>query len=231
MPTVLAELKAKLLGSDCRLSIAEACQFVRVGLAGEAIDTNDRFHHLFFNEFVPLVAIASGIDECAEIIFSAAGHGVDATLLLGDDRRSQMVEMTAAVDGQQEALQMEHLERYGHAPVTTKILATGKRNTKDRHIAETDAEWASVDEHREETSRLIADALDKKKRKAVSRQHYNDAWLGIVVPNFPPRDYRRGRFDPLCVKLLSEPAAYAPFSRVFVVSTVGDYIFDSQTLT
>jgi hypothetical protein len=161
------------------------------------------------------------------IVFTASGPGVDATLMSGASTPPRMVELTAAIDGQQEALRMEHLKKYGHAPVTGRIKATGIRNRKDRHIEHTEADWQCADQYNSELSDLMKRALLAKQQKARKRPHYQDAWLGIAIPNYPPTEYKKARLDPLCAGFLRDPAGFAPFSRVFIVSTVGDYVFDS----
>lgn len=224
----LGGLKAKLLEPRVEFSLPGARQYIENVLAFQDIDTRERFHKRFFFEFLPLVTIAESVaSPNARIIFSGSGPNIDAELLLDHTLPPRRVEMTAAIDGHQEALRMEHLAIYGHVPITERMTATGIRHRKDRHIQETHAEWRSAEESDNALGERIRQALQAKQQMAVHRPHYLDAWLGVVVPDYPPTEYKKRRFDPLCAKLFIDPAVFAPFSRVFVVSTVGDYIFDT----
>ena len=69
--------------------------------------------------------------------------------------------------------------------------------------------------------------FETARRRTRRPSHYAGAWLGIAIPNYPPTEYKEKRFDPLFTEFLADASSYEPFSRVFVVSTVGDYIFDS----
>lgn len=226
--TALSLLKARLLDGTAIFTIPEAKQYIADVLAFRDIDTEERFHNRFFHEFWPLVTISEAIGmPSTRIVFTASGPGVDATLMLGGGAPPRMVELTAAIDGQQEALRMEHLKKYGHAPVTGRINATGTRNRKDRHIEYAEADWQSADQYNNELFQLMKCALLAKQQKARKRPHYQDAWLGIAIPNYPPTEYKKARLDPLCAGFLHDPGSFAPFSRVFIVSTIGDYVFDS----
>jgi hypothetical protein len=225
-----ATLRAKILADAASFTIPEAKQYVADVLATRAADEDDRFHKLFFEEFWPLVTIAESIgDEQARMVFTGSGHGVDATLFLGLDRRSQMVELTAAIDGHQEALQDEHMKLYGSAPLTVKLTPTKNKNSKQRRIEETMADWLSADDYNNELLTRVKHVVAEKRERVTSRPHYRDAWLGVVIPNFPPKE-RKKRFTPMFAHYLSDVTVYEPFSRVFIVSTVGDYLFDSSSL-
>jgi hypothetical protein len=52
-----------------------------------------------------------------------------------------------------------------------------------------------------------------------------------VVINWPPEEIKKEFYDPLGLRLLTSTADYAPFGRVFLASTAGDYVFDSATMT
>lgn len=222
-------LRARLFGKSEMFTIQEACQYIHDVVAVRATMGDKPFQKRFFEEFWPLVTIAKFAgSQDTRIEYPGPNEAIDATLIFGGIR--QMVELTAAIDGQQEALRDEHLKLYRRAPVTAKIKATGKRNTKDRVIEDTPAEvWSSEQQQIDALARMT-EALLRKTAKASSRPLYRGAWLGIVIPNFPPTDHKSARYNGPSTCLLKEPTAHAPFSRVFVVSTVGDYIFDSDSL-
>jgi len=225
MTQSLQSLKARLLEGKAVFTIAEASQYIDDVLACGAIDTNDRFYRRFFYEFRPLVAIANAVGPPdIRIVFTASGERIDAIFDLGGNNAPRNVEMTTAVDGQREALMMEHLDVHGFAPVLGEIKATGTRAAGNRRI-----ECADVRAYKypDEISSRMEAALSAKKQKALSNPHYRGAWLGIAIPDFPPAPFKKSRLDPVCSRLLASPEAFVPFSRVFVVSVVGDYLFDS----
>lgn len=222
-------LRAKILAPAASFTIPEAKQYIEDVLTTGAADDDKLFHKRFFEEFWPLVTIAESLADVPERIeFTGSGGGVDAVILSGTDR-SQMIEFTGAIDGHQEALQDEHLELYGSAPLTVKITATKSKNSKQRRIDETMPDWQSADDSNDELLSRVKNVVAEKCAKAASRHHYKGAWLGVVIPNFPPKN-RKKRFTPMFTEFLRNRTVYEPFTRVFVVSTVGDYLFDSESL-
>jgi hypothetical protein len=76
--------------------------------------------------------------------------------------------------------------------------------------------------------RRIAD----KVRTVEARPLFEGAWLGIVLEDYPTsKAKKKTLLDPICANVLGDPAAYAPFSRVFCLTPDGQYVFDSKTLT
>lgn len=228
MSDPLTSLKAKLFAPEAIFSIAEAKRYIEEVQSFAAIDTREPFHKRFFHEFWPLVTIAETVGSPdMRIIFTGSGAGADGCLEFGSNGPRQMVELTVAFDGYQEALRMEHLDLYGDAPATGRIVATGSRNR--RQIERSQIECEPTGQFDRELAERMKDALQAKRDKARARPHYQNAWLGIVIQDYPPTAYKKRRFDPLCIDLVSDQRGFAPFARVFVVSAVGDYIFDSQT--
>lgn len=225
------DLEAQLLVNDCAFSLPQAQTYIADVLAARSNRTGTRFHKRFFYEFVPLVAIAQHIAEPGiTIIFNGASHDLDGRIVFADGRDDQRVELTAAIDGQNEAVRMELLAERGHAPAVGPIEYTGTKARCDRKFGPNVTIWRDASETARDRFSLVAKALDAKRAKASTRLNYRAAWLGIVLDNYPPTRFKKPRYDPLCTELLSNPASYAPFDRVFIVSNVGDYIFDSASL-
>ncbi|MEK9138619.1 MAG: hypothetical protein AAB393_15965 [Bacteroidota bacterium] len=225
-----AILRARLLASATSFTMHEAKQYIDDVLKTGAADDDKRFHKRFSEEFWPLVTVADSLADTRILVeFAGSGSSIDATLVFDSDRLPQQIELTAAIDGHQEALQDEHMEIYGSAPLTVKIAATKNKNSKQQRIEETMPDWQSADDFNNELLSRVKSVVAEKCAKAVSRAYYKGAWLGVVIPNFPPKE-RKKRFTPMFTDFLSNSSVYEPFSRVFVVSTVGDYFFDTESL-
>ena len=222
----------RLIRPDRGLTIAEAKKIVDDVYNGRRlIDTQDRFHNTFFYEICPLLLIAEHVgNNETRIGFMGAKSRFDGLLLLGKKGKKQKVELTAAIDGQNDALQMELLKKRGHAPAFQKIKSTGTR--RNREFGKNTTNMIRSDEYNQKTLiPLLKDALARKIKKAKRNQDYADAWLGIgfddgICP-LSGREKKK-RFDPLCRQVLGNvPERYAPFSRVFFVGISRKYFFDS----
>lgn len=210
-------------------TIEEAEAITRGILSGPPVDTRDRLHNAFFHEFWPLTLISRHVGALT-FTFSGLGPDIDGELHLPSGAK-QFVEMTAAVDGQDESLRMEMLRQFGRAPAFGKIEATGTKN-RGRKFSENDNHGGLASEHDDGVLfPLMRDKLKAKQLKAKSRPHYSTAWLGIVFVDHPPDlEYRQRRFDPLAKRVLD--LGYSPFSRAFCVGRCwGNYLFDSATIT
>lgn len=227
----VADLEAQLLVDGCTFSLPQAQKYIADVLATCSTRTGTRFHKRFFYEFVPLVTIAGHLAEPSiTIVFDGAGHDLDGRIVFADGRDDQRVELTAAIDGQNEALRMELLAERGHAPAVGPIEYTGAKARGDRKFGPNETIVRDASETARDRFSLVAKALGAKRAKASTRPNYRAAWLGIVIDNYPPTEFKKPRYDPLCAELLSDSTSYAPFNRVFVISNVGDYIFDSASL-
>jgi hypothetical protein len=103
-------LKQRLLRPGHEFTIEEAREVVNHLYEYYCIDTQDRFPNLFFHEICPLLLIAEHVaNELTRIVFTVENARFDGAIILGDERRTQKVEMTAAIDGHQDALRMELL--------------------------------------------------------------------------------------------------------------------------
>ena len=71
------------------------------------------------------------------IVFSGANSRFDG-LILFDKGRKQRVELTAAIDGHDEAVRMELLAKRGDAPAFQKIEASGSKRNRTFGPNETD---------------------------------------------------------------------------------------------
>ena len=194
------------------------------------IDTDDRFHNTFFYEICPLLVIAEHVaDENALISFTGTQSQFDGLIVFGDPRRAQRIELTAAIDGWNAALQMELLAKQGHAPAFQKIQATGTRRNRLFGHNQTEA-IRSEDYDRGTLLPLLEKALTHKANKTRTNHQYVGAWLGIVFDDWicPLADRKKGRFDPICRDVLGGRAElYSPFDRVFFVGVSRRYLFDS----
>lgn len=192
------------------------------------IDIAERFHNFFFYEACPLVSIAEKLNGSIDgIAFTGQKERYDGLFLIGG--KSQKIECVAAIDGQNEALIMEHLQLYGRAPANLKIHATGTKNHRkiDEHNAIARDREADLES---ELLPLLAQALRSKIEKSKTNPNYCEAWLSIVFDDWlvPAAEQKKQSFDPLCKKVLKlDPTGNRPFERVFFVGMSRQYIFDS----
>lgn len=232
MTNTLPILKAEILKGTRSSTLAQAKQYIDAVLAFQSKEPDAVFHKRFFHEFIPLTTIAEHVgDTETKVCFSGAGHGIDGCLTLNHGQSIRRVELTAATDGHNEALRMELLAECGYAPATGKIPHTGNKNRDDREFGPSEVMEGRSDLKADQVLSLVAKALADKQKKALTRPHYADAWLGISIENYPPGGaLKRKHYDHLFSRLLSNRESFRPFSRVFVVSTVGDYLFDSALI-
>ena len=169
-----------LLKAGREFTVAEAKTIVNSIYDNCCIDTESRFHNSFFHEICPLLLIAEHIaDEAVRIVFSEANSRFDGLILFNEGRK-QRVELTAAIDGHDEALRMELLEKRGHAPAFQKIAARGSRRNRTFGPNETDGiRMAEYD--RGTLLPLLEKALAQKVNRARANQLYSGAWLGVVL--------------------------------------------------
>ncbi len=232
---------------ECAKRINEICAVGRTFTVDEAestvefiydccrIDLHDRFHNLFFYEVSPLVSIARYVSaDISGLEFTGERSRFDGLIRFNNEKESQKIELTAAIDGRNDALQMELLERQGHAPAFRKIQATGnKRNREFPAEANQSVARRAIDYDRFTLLPLLQSALEKKIQKARANHDYCDAWLGIVFDDYccPDVEAKPMRFDPLGRHILRNGSrAHAPFSRVFLVGVSRKYLFDSKSL-
>jgi hypothetical protein len=230
MPNECTSQKDELLNYDRKFTIAEAKGIVDYIYYRCCIDTQDRFHNIFFHEICPLLLIAEHVGgEATRIVFLGANARFDGLLLL-ERGSKQKVELTAAIDGHHDALRMELLARRGYAPAFQKIQASGSKRNRTFGPNETDAGRADEYDHGTLLP-LLRNAIALKITKGETNQSYSGAWLGVVFDDWVcplGKTEKKKRFDPLCRLLLGDSAdRYAPFSRIFVVGISRQYLFDS----
>lgn len=231
-------LKDKLLQHGNEFTVAGAKEIVNELYDHYRIDTKDPFHNFFFYEMCPLVLIAEHVDsKKARLVFMGALSRFDGLIILGDERKTQKVELTAAIDGHNDSLQMELLGERGQTPAFQKIQATGTK--RNREFGKNELTAIRSEQYIQETLfPLLENALALKKEKAKKNQYYTGAWLGIVfddriIPlfenkNMPLFERKKERFDPVCRQVLgNNPGRHIPFSRVFCVGLSRQYLFDS----
>jgi Transposase, Mutator family len=230
---VHAHLRQRLLTPGEEFTLEEAAQVVNHLYEHNCIDTQHRFHNLFFHEICPLLLIAERVgDKTTRIIFAVENDRFDGVIILGDARRTQQVEMTAAIDGYQDALRMELLAARGRAPAFQEIRASGTKKNQNFDEDEDLREAIVSEEYDQKTLRpLLEKALKLKVEKAKTNVNYRGAWLGIVFDDriAPLNHKKKRRFDPVCEQVLAgESGQYHPFSRVFFVGISRKYLFDSR---
>lgn len=229
MSHLLGDLKNELLAKNKIFSIGEANSVVNSICNECVIDTLDRFHGSFFYEIRPLLTIANKLgDEVSSIQFTGAQSGFDG-LLFGRNKEKQKVEMTAAIDGYNDSLQMELLAKQGRAPAFQKIDAKGTK--RNRQFGKNESNAFTADDYYQALRLLFEEAIRRKTSKATTNADYRDAWLGIVFDDLIllKSDRNKTRLDHLCSLMLDNSRRnYAPFSRVFFVGANWAYVFDSD---
>lgn len=230
MPNECTDQKDELRKPGREFIIAEAKAIVNHIYDHCCIDTQDRFHNTFFHEICPLLLIAEHVGgEATRVVFLGANSCLDGLLFL-ENGRKQKVELTAAIDGQNEALRMELLAKRGDAPAFQKIEASGIK--KNRTFDKNETDVGRTDKYDDRTLLpLLENALALKINKAKTSQHYAGAWLGVVFDDYVcplSRTKKKIRFDPICKRMLGNgPERYATFSRVFIIGISRQYLFDS----
>ena len=233
MANECTDQRNELLKAGREFTIAEAKTIVDYLYDTFCIPTQDRFHNTFFHEICPLMSIAEHLgDEATRIVFLGEIAGFDGLLLLNEGRK-QKVELTAAIDGRHDALRMELLTKRGDAPAFQKIKASGTK--RNRTFGPNETEGGCRDEYDYGTLLpLLENALALQVNKAKTNQLYDGAWLGVVFDDWVcplERSKKKRRFDPLCQCLLGGTLGrYAPFSRVFIIGTSRQYLFDSYEI-
>ena len=225
-------LKQRLLKPGHEFTIEEAREVVNHLYEHYLIDTKDRFHNLFFHEICPLLLIAERMgNEMTRIVFTVGNAHFDGAIILGEERKTHKVEMTAAIDGYQDALRMELLAARGRAPAFQKVRASGTKKNRIFNEDENALEAIISQEYDQETLLpLLEEALERKLKKAQTNVDYEAAWLGIVFDDWiMPIDHKKKRrFDPVCEQVLAgDRGRYHPFSRVFFIGLSRRYVFDS----
>lgn len=219
-----------LLTPGREFTVAEAEAIVNYIHDNCCIDTENRFHNIFFYEICPLLLIAEHVGgEAVRVVFPGANSRFDGLLLFNKGRK-QKVELTAAIHGHDDALRMELLAKRGHAPAFQKIEASGSKRNRTFGPNETDG-ICMVDYDCGTLLPLLEKALARKIDRARTNQFYSGAWLGVVFDDWVcpfGTIEKKIRFDPLCRRSLGDDRdRYAPFSRVFIVGVSRRYLFDS----
>jgi len=189
-----------------------------------------KYQDKVYYEICPLVEIARYVgDQFMQLRFLPPNHSHDGSLILSASE--QIIELTAARYGYDDALRMELFEARGHAPAFEKIEAKGSKNNRifgpNKSVVRRvgDYEWGTL-------LPLFRHAIDKKIERSRTNASYRQAWLGVVFDDnvCPFNEKKHGRFDPVCRYALRERCrGYAPFSRVFFLGVSRQYLFDSET--
>lgn len=221
-------IHARILQGEAPFTLSEALAYISEVLELEVLHADRRFEKKFLEEFWPLTAIAQYLGEHTRFVYRGASNEVDA-VLFSNELSCQRIEFTIAFDAEQEALRDEHMEIHGHAPITAIIpRPANTRASGKRQLPEVESDFWRRDEQQQMTFRRMKAALRKKQAAARKRIDYHAAWLGIVIDNNQRKEMKQRFYDSAARSLLV--ANFEPFSRVFIVSTVGDYVFDSATL-
>lgn len=223
----------EIINSGSAIPVCDLSRLVDDIWKHDVIDTKDRFHNLFFYELCPILKIVNQehlIDQITAIKIIGMKSRIDGILIMNGIE--QGIEITAAIDGQNDALMMELLEERGHAPAYQKIESTGTRN--NRVFGNNELISINANDYNFNTLLpMMRKKLENKQKISFSNKNYSNAWLGIVFDDniMPIIDRKKSRFDPVCNALLEGGAeSYAPFSRVFCVGSSRQYIFDSSDL-
>ena len=239
------DMKDKLIKPGIMFTISEAIRIVNHIYNHCCIDPKDRFHNTFFHEICPILSIAEHVDSGdTRMVFTGADAQFDGLLHLKPGGQ-QKVEMTSAIDGQNDALQMELLDKQGYARAFVPIHASGTKKTRifgpnESYTSASTGDYGwSTDEDGGSTDRydcetllpLLEQSLLRKIKKAKKNENYADGWLGIVFDDWVcplKKAEKKKRFDPLCRRLLDGGRdQYAPFCRVFILGISRQYLFDS----
>jgi len=183
------------------------------------IEYGTRFHNTFFYEIVPSLVIAERLKTTVKTIhFAGKCEKYDAELELITPLSPVKLEMTTAIDGYNDSLQMELLAKTGSAPAFQKIEAIGTKKNREfgQNITNMQQIKSRVWENNYDS---MVRVIQNKSRKARKSNSYYGAYLGIVFDDFiVPVDRQERYFGPLCKEVLNlcRPEL-EPFEQVFFV--------------
>lgn len=225
------EMRDQLLESGKQWDPLEVGRLVDKCYNEHLIATTDRFHNEFFYEICPLVEVARHLGaDVTGIVFTGRRERFDGMILLDGRPEAQIVEVTAAIDGQNDALQMELIARDGHAPAFQRIEASGTK--RNREFGKNIGSSYQVEDYMHKTLReFVYQAIQLKSNKAEGNAAYLGAWLLVVFDDWvcPVPERKIVEFDPFFRDICSElKCSRLPFDRLFFVGVSRTYIFDSE---
>lgn len=183
------------------------------------IEPRDRFHNFFFYEVCPALKIVeTEFGPESSLLFHEHSWPFDVSVWPDQDQPEIKMEMTAAIDGANEALRMELMCRRGHAPAIGKIDAQGTKQNREFGRNEPPASLAKQNDR--ENMILVAEAIQRKVEKSNKNESYRGAWLGVTLDDWlcVLQGSIHNRFDVMVTEFLQHtPIHYPNFARVYLV--------------
>lgn len=210
-----------LLKQEVEYTLTAAQEMV-AEILGHHIEQNHRLHHSFFYEIRPLIKILEHIEGNSTILFSSLREEHDGEVRF--DNQMIKVELTRAVDGENEALRMELLKLQGYVPAFQKIEASGRKRKRVFGKNELIARQTRCDSWYHDISDALIKAYEGKKNKK-----YAGHWLGITFDDWELQiENEKHFFNIPCNQFWEHISSQEKiFERVFVIGDSTKFIWDS----
>ncbi|PCI55912.1 MAG: hypothetical protein COB36_03700 [Alphaproteobacteria bacterium] len=219
------DLIEDMLNRSSGLGLEEAKESVESVLKG-VVEYGHRLHHPFFYEIRPLVIIAEYLQKPnVRLKFCSQHEQYDGEIIFGGV--SKKIEFTRAVDGFNEALQMELLKKRGMVPAFRKIEATGSKHKRVFGKNET----SFVEVKTEKWFQKISDGFVQAYEKKLKNDKYSGYWLCITFDDWVlPKSEEKSLFNKSCqIFWARQKAAKTLFERVFIVGDSSKFLWDSNS--
>jgi hypothetical protein len=206
----------------------DTCKFYKLNEAKTVLEScpnlkyGDRDHKIYFYEMWPLIRVVEFLNVNGENIdllkFSDGERNDDGLVILNNKERE--IQFVQAIDGQQERIRMEHLEKYGRAPGVQDMEWKGNKNKRilvnqDTNALETKA-----------ILRSLSNLIDVAIRGKIKLQ-YKGMWLGVVFDDYTPplSEKTEPLYKEICERVLDKHVERIKkiYSRVFFIGTSGAY--------
>jgi len=190
--------------------------------------TDTSAHKRFFYEIMPIYTLLERLfsdQRLFEIRFTAAEEecGYDAELHM--DKDIIKIECVRAVDGHNEGLQLEHMEKYGRAPASQDIIASGTKN--NREMDEQQAVCVNAEVTNNKIENLIIDAFQHKQK-----DKYRGYWLIITFNDWMNLSFKRQKLlDSTFSNMLeSNNLNHNIFERIIIIGDSQKFLWNSRNV-
>lgn len=177
--------------------------------------SNIKLHNKFFFEFLPAISLAKRLGAIKISLQSEAEEfrQYDAEISF-DNNEKVKVEFVTAMFHEDDRHRIEHVVKYGYAPVHEKVLIQGNihNRTFDKSLLVSNAynDKSIQNMIKNELEPIIIEVFDKKVKKQLKGAYQDNTILAIIVDDF--------RFDKelLDVSLISAEQQIQQTSNLFL---------------
>ena len=175
---------------------------------------NAEYAKKFFEEIAPITFLANYLN-CSSIRFTndVTEHNSFDAIIKYNDTNEQKVECTCAINGFEDALIDEYLDKYHEVSLNQEITYEGTKQNRTLHKQPARVTFRPVEERFNKIISLINDAVKKKISK--SKDDYVGAILLIVVDSSGTSITRLKDF--LSNYYSKNKINKSPFDRIFLI--------------